>query len=227
MHGIGEKGRQQRRTLSIQVIILRGPVSVGPRDPREPMPLSLIVIDPLFDFLHEEGVFSRAFGIDDVYPCRIILPNLNSLLSTIKDRLDISKILVKSAYVPNQFGKNLEFLCTTSFGQRSLLSEDLFSISVVKHSNSIFDVHDPDSISFLETKLEKEVFVCGLTTTSCVRVSVDALIKRGHTVYLAEDTMAARQSNSKTVSDLIEQWRTWRQVRIMKSWTEIVHLASC
>jgi nicotinamidase-related amidase len=78
--------------------------------------------------------------------------------------------------------------------------------NVVKKSNSLYDFVNTRQEQELEQILSKctKVLVTGMTTGSCIRVTVLELVKRGYNVVVARD--AHRTSQNEQVEKDITDW---------------------
>jgi nicotinamidase-related amidase len=185
--------------------------------------IAVVIVDPVFDFVSEEGIFFKKFG-EDALPLIHILPTLQNILKFCLNQQNVKKILCTSLYVKDQFQtKGLEMLCAEGIGQRSCLDPTLFNLNVVKKSNSLYDFVNTRQEQELEQILSKckKVLVTGMTTGSCVRVTVLELVKRGYNVVVARDAIAHRTSQNERVEKDITDWEK-NGVEVVQSWKEIL-----
>ncbi|KAL9644549.1 hypothetical protein ABK040_009413 [Willaertia magna] len=183
--------------------------------------IALIVIDVVFDFVEVSGIFAKTYGEDDVKPLVEVKNKIIDTLSELKDTNDgslISTICCQSIYKHKQFRKKgLEDLCVTKEGQECMIQplSKFFDYSIVKSTNSIFDLLEFKEISTNSTKPKEEfiellrqhdyVMIMGVTTTSCVRISVEALIQLGFKVMLPKDWIACRKTQTKEGEEFYEK----------------------
>merc|ERR1712233_140899 len=96
-----------------------------------------VVIDMVSDFVDNDGLFAKAYGLEDTQPVRCLLSEIESMLAT----LEMPFIECTSKYVENQFRKkSLATLCTTESGCASVLNPSRFVARFTKTSNSLFTV---------------------------------------------------------------------------------------
>jgi hypothetical protein len=174
----------------------------------------------LFDFVHADGVFQRAFGEDAAGAISVLSP-MTLFLESVSGR--IPTLLVTSVYTRGQFrASGLDTLCTTETGCRSVLPESLFSSKMCKTKNSLFDCVPSDQPvldAFLSTA--RVVIVTGVTITSCVAAAVTDLRSRGYKVVIPWDCVAARTSAAATVAQRRQEWDADPGVMVVAHWADL------
>lgn len=157
------------------------------------LPVVVIFVDPVFDFLHEEGAFARAVGTDRTITVRSVLPTLLRLAEWGCEHGDFVKLVhVSSFYRPRQF-RACSDLCTTATGRQWMLPSNMpFALEITKTSNSLLDVvvkrHEAE---LLELVSHSQVPVCGVTLLHCIRQAVETLQCRCANVFVTRDTVSS------------------------------------
>jgi nicotinamidase-related amidase len=175
----------------------------------------VLVVDAVNDFMDtERGVFHRAYPAADTAPVSSLLPELRAMATAMRAAgADVWQ--VASAYRPKQFRtKALATLCTEPWGRQPALKESIAPLRITKVSCGIMSAPDATELDALRSALSGAdwVLVAGVTTCSCIRVTVEELLQlsdvsRPYRVLLAEDAVAARQSQAPNVEALYARWR--------------------
>lgn len=203
-----------------------------------------IFIDPLVDFLCEHGTFCKTYGLNDTANIRRMKTTLSELLVACRENDGIEVILVTSDYVPQQF-KTIQNLCTTSEGTAFALTDadDIVARNsdrmyvLRKTDNSILACSPESHKKLLRTISDKNVMICGITSTACVNCAIHDLLPYCSRVVVTRDTIACRNSSSEREKNLIKGWgelhtkddlggldgivnSSVKCVRILDSWAE-------
>jgi nicotinamidase-related amidase len=184
-----------------------------------------LVIDMVYDFVHEDGLFPRAFG-EDAQPLIDLLPTIRTLLTTLSESTSIPIIECTSHYTVNQFhSKSLSTLCTTREGRESMLNElsSLFRLRIVKTLNSVFSLESSSEEEELLRLIKgSSVIVVGVTTSSCIQRSVESLVERGFNVIVPIDAISHRKSQNGRAQQVISKWRESDNVTVLDSWRDLL-----
>jgi nicotinamidase-related amidase len=175
----------------------------------------VLVVDAVNDFMDtERGVFHRAYPAADTAPVAALLPELLAMARAMRAAgADVWQ--VASAYRPKQFRtKALATLCTESWGRQPAVEESLAPLRITKVSCGIMSAPEAAELEALRSALSSAawVLVAGVTTCSCIRVTVEELLQladvsRPYRVLVAQDAVAARQSQAPNVEALYARWR--------------------
>lgn len=173
-----------------------------------------IFIDPLHDFLHENGVFCKTYGLLDTSRVRGMKAVLSELLSACIEKKSVHVVLVSSIYGPNQF-ENIKNLCVSPEGQdfaldgvSELLSGPQISVTVLrKTTNSILTCSDESYDHLLRIISGRNVLISGVTSTACVDCAVNDLAKYCNCILVARDSIACRNSAIAREQKVIESWQ--------------------
>ncbi|KAL0483510.1 arginine deiminase [Acrasis kona] len=186
--------------------------------------LLVIFIDPVFDFVDERGIFFQKFK-EDSQPLIDVLPVLDDVLQCCKDLPHVKTVLCTSIYKVKQFKTDgLENLCTEERGQQSLLDPSKFNLHAIKKTNNMYDLFDANKTTELDDLVDMcdKVLVTGVTSTSCVRATIQELLKQKKSVIVALDAIAHRKSSNNTASSLVNQWNN-QGVIIKDAWKSVLH----
>lgn len=183
-----------------------------------------IIIDPLYDFFSINGVYCTKFGIEDTVDVRKCMVPIQAMVHHITNaKKGMQLIIVKSKYSPNQF-EEIPNLCCSSEGQTIEIiiennQDSMLSCFVIeKATNNIFDCEDHQRAVLRLHTVDKNVFVCGVTTTSCVNTSVNALLPACKSVHVSKDCVASRHSNSSREQNIYHEWSHISKLNIYKNW---------
>lgn len=200
-----------------------------------------IMIDPLYDFLSENGVFCQTYGLKDTMNIRQVRKTLSELLQECVKIKDMHIILVTSDYLPSQF-KTVNNLCTTVKGTSFVIdgADDLVSgnngnVTVLrKTTNSILDCAAPVKSHLLRLVEGKNVMICGVTSTSCVNCAVYDLLPHCRSITVARDSIACKNSAQARETKVIEKWKSenkvddttadppYCKIRIINKWNQVI-----
>ena len=189
---------------------------------------TLFVIDPQRDFVGEDGVFARHYGLQEMGSLIALPARLDEMVNALRKdtRSRLRDVLVTSTYADNQFGvPGLEDLCTqgNTHGRQVLgLGENDFSQRLYKNGNSVTSGsrQEVDTIMRLQT----HSITTGATLTSCVGTSADTLSERsgyGVDVVIPLDVVAFRTSHAERVRDMLARWEESDKIHIVDSWRDI------
>jgi nicotinamidase-related amidase len=159
---------------------------------------------------------------------------------------NIPVILVTSSYEPNQF-EGIPLLCTTEQGREfelkyanQLLENcnisnvekvgplsfyvpeiDRTILVMTKTTNSILSCDETTSKELLSIIRDRVVLVCGVTSQSCVRVSVEALLEYCNVIYVARNIVACRESREPQETQLFNSWINDRNdnIKVWNTWS--------
>ena len=186
-----------------------------------------LVIDIVHDFMSPDGVFFAVYGAEESAPVHNVKDQIEQLLLQCQEK-GISAIECSSEYTFKQFRtKGLENLCVSDEGRQSCLPSHFFKLRVTKNTNGLFDLVDKELLSELEKELaDKYVLVVGVTTSSCIRQSVHALIERNFKVIVARDAVACRKSQTLNGEKTLNEWSldSEERVFVFNSWRDVLSL---
>ncbi len=189
----------------------------------------VIVVDPLNDFTHPDGVFAQTYGREDTKPVRDVLPVLKRMATTWKEKARV--ILCRSLYRADEFGvPGLEQLCVESnrWGRDSALDPRLFQREFEKRHNSILVTDDEEIRDILEST--RFAVMTGMTVTSCIKKSKDAVAIEipKLTLVVPRDTTGVRASREADAEALFQEWESPKEEKVIvtPSWTDIKFLRS-
>jgi nicotinamidase-related amidase len=201
----------------------------------------VVFIDPLEDFFSENGRFCETYGLEDTTNIRRMKPVLSELLSVCDRNKDVKVVLVTSDYAPSQF-ETIKNLCTTAKGTSFALTDvdDILSRNsdrmqvLRKSTNSILDCSTESRDNLLLTVKRKNVMICGVTSTACVKCAVRDLLPYCSRVVVTRDTIACRDSSAAREQTILQAWGQQQRntgydvvnhncndmISILDSWTE-------
>ena len=193
-----------------------------------------IIIDPLYDFLSPDGTFCKTYGAEDCKPILNLKKELNGLYKHLMEQCPtVDIIIVSSTYAPCQF-ETIHNLCSSSKGCQVLLDECPVNASacecgnqiyVVKTENSIMSCNELDAKRLQNMVRNRNVMVCGLTTTSCISAAVHDLCcnKLCQNVIVARNVVASRARNSRKEVEVFQIWRSCfaDQVQVYNEWQRV------
>lgn len=189
----------------------------------------VIVVDPLNDFTHPDGVFAQTYGKVDTKPVRDVLPVLKRMATTWKEKARV--ILCRSLYREDEFGvPGLEQLCVASnfWGRDTALDPRLFKKEFEKRHNSILVTDDQEIRDILEST--RFAVMTGMTVTSCIKKSKEAVATEipKLTLVVPRDTTGVRASRADDAEALFQEWESPKEEKVIvtPSWTDIKFLRS-
>lgn len=183
-----------------------------------------VVVDPLWDFIAKEGEFERGYPGQNE-SIRAMMPTLTEMVEDLRKKVDT--ILCASKYNEGQFGEHIQHLCTTEERRRSVIPEELFKETLTKTANSILTAGELGEGIWRVLTDRPHLILTGLTGTSCVRVSVDEIVKYlpGTHVYLPKDVIAIRDNEDSRLrmEKIYEYWQDPKQTKlhVFDSWRDI------
>ena len=174
-----------------------------------------IFIDPLYDFLSEEGAFCMTYGKEDTENILQLRKTLNDLLLACDQNSDIHVVMVTSVYQPKQFATKYD-LCTTEEGcsfaleaTEKVISRNKDRIFVLqKYSNSILSCSEESRQHLLNEVTGKTVMIAGVTSTACVNHAVSDLLPYCRCIVICKDAIACRKSAIDREVDIIKAWES-------------------
>ncbi len=189
-----------------------------------PRDTPVILVDPLNDFVEEEGVFAQAYGSEDTRPVRDLLPVLKKMAHAWQNKARL--ILCRSLYDENQFGvSGLEQLCVESnpWGRDCPMHENWFKGEFEKRHNSILVTDDNEIRDILEAA--RFAVLTGMTLTSCIAKSKEQIRNEipNLTLVVPRDTTGVRASRSADAEKIFEEWEQEHEdhVIVTPSWKKI------
>jgi nicotinamidase-related amidase len=183
----------------------------------------VIVVDPLRDFMDQSGTFAKCYGAQDTESIRDVLPVLTEMLRTWRGKT--WNILCQSLYARNQWKvRGLEELCTKEncSGRESLIGRASFDFTATKSDNSVTSMAQGE-VEELGRHMRKHLILTGVTTTSCIAKSVEALRIGFVRIIIPRNAVAARNSQQKKADALFEGWSDERMTKVIvvPTWREI------
>lgn len=182
-----------------------------------------VVVDPLHDFMDEKGVFTQCYGREETEPMRNLLPTLNQMVRVWRGKAHV--VLCQSLYSHNQWGvKGLENLCTQEnlLGREPCIDERFFQSAVTKSRNSITSI-PTEEWRELARNTKKHLILTGVTTTSCIAKTVEALRSGFWKIIIPADAVASRASQQKKEEALLDSWSDEHlsRVIVVPHWRDI------
>ncbi len=182
-----------------------------------------IVVDPLQDFVSENGPFWTRYGQEDIRPLSDVIRVLEEM--TLEWQESAYLILCKSQYAHDQFiHDGLVGLCTADEGRSAKIPETRFARTINKGDNSVFSA----DVSMEELLGQAEfIGIEGLTTTSCVRKSVEDFRRRmnDRVLVVPRDAVAARKERTEDARAFLDSLASINEknVIVVPTWRGIDH----
>jgi len=191
-----------------------------------------IIIDPLYDFISLDGVYCTKFGFEDTIDIRNCMIPIQCVASCVaNNKNSMYLIIIKSKYYINQF-EEIPTLCSTPKGQCIELNIDgidtdtnididtgCIPIIIEKTTNNIQDCSDQQEI-LRSLTYDKHIYICGITTTSCVNTSIHALLPTCKSISVSKDCIASRRSNRILEQEIFSKWNKISKLNIYDNWKD-------
>lgn len=184
----------------------------------------VVVVDAVKAFMHPDGTFVRCYGTEDAKPVCEVLERLREMLLAWQHKA--RPMECRSIYKRNQFTvPGLEELCTeeNAFDRESCLPPGQFEWVFDKTDNSLLSAGEA-VIALL--RQSRNLIVTGVTTTSCVRKTVEDCVERfgdSMRIIVPGDAVASRVEKAAEQAALLKKWgsRTNKNVMVVDSWRDI------
>ena len=179
--------------------------------------------------MDRDGTFAECFNLDgqkDAEPVRRILPTLTGMTKAWRRKAYL--ILCQSLYTYDQWKvKGLENLCTEEnrWGREPRIDERLFHSIVTKSHNSITSMPASEWEELVRHTRE-HLILTGVTTTSCIKKTVEALRLGFWKVIIPRNAVASRASQKEEADLLLDSWSgdSASHVIVVPSWRDITFL---
>lgn len=190
----------------------------------------LLDVDPLHDFIGEDGLFERVYGQKDIEPLRKVQETIATIVRTYHMQM-FCVALVASKYRKGQFNHRdprLETLCTTAEGRKLILPEGLqtnFHRTLKKTRNSVLSTQG-FAMELQKGSHIKNLWLTGITTTSCIDAAIDECRDEATQhirIIIAKDAVASRRSRRRDEHELFEKWSDLRveNLYVFDSWRDV------